>query len=61
MKKTGCVVAIAVIFVLLAGISANPAYAVGCKNHYIACCIDRQVEEDGGGYLLHHVLELEVG
>jgi hypothetical protein len=40
MKKTGCIVTIAVIFVLLAGISANPAYAVGCKDHYIACCID---------------------
>jgi hypothetical protein len=40
MKKTGCVMAMAVMFFLSAFMISDSAYAVGCKDLSISCCID---------------------
>ncbi len=39
MRKTGCIVAMAVFFIMVAGISVNSAYAVGCKDREVSCCL----------------------
>ncbi len=40
MKKTTCIVAMAVFFFLLADASVNSEYAVGCQDKKVSCCID---------------------
>lgn len=38
MREAGCIMAMAVFFVMVAGISVNSAYAVGCKDREVNCC-----------------------
>ncbi len=45
MKRTNCIVAMAVFFLLLAGISANTAWAIGCSDREVSCCIDGKQSE----------------
>jgi hypothetical protein len=40
MKRTGCIVVMAVCFILLADASVNSKYAVGCQDLKVSCCID---------------------
>ncbi len=39
MKKSSCMMAMAVFFVMVAGISVNSVYAVGCKDREVNCCL----------------------
>ena len=39
MREAGCIMAMAVFFVMVAGICVNSAYAVGCKDREVNCCL----------------------
>lgn len=45
MKKTGCIVVLAAFFLLIAGISANPACALDCGELKVLCCIDGKLSQ----------------
>ena len=40
MKKTGCILGMLVFFLLIGCISVNSAFAMGCEDWEVSCCID---------------------